>query len=151
MNYITTELEDVLLLRWVSVGPEDVDAVVAWIKKAHQREGGPVTYIAVAPTDATPPDAEGRRALMQGHHDIADLCTCLRLVIPGSGMRQAIIRSISAGIMLANGLRGKGFEIDDRFQTAAEAVAAVARPSMAQIVSCALESKIVKREELDPE
>jgi len=148
MNYITTEIEDVLLLRWLAVTRPDVEKVVEWIGKAHNRHGGPVSYIAVVPVDSTPPESDGRRALMDGHQSIADLCTSMRVVILGTGMRQAIVRSISAGIMLASGLRGKGFEIDDRFESAVESVSQVSSPTRNAIMTTALEQGIIKQAEL---
>lgn len=147
-NYITTELEDVLLLRWLAVTRPDVEDVVEWIRDVTERQNRKVAYAAVVPVDSKPPEPDGRRALMEGHQSIADMCTTMRVVILGRGMRQAIIRSISAGIMLASGLRGKGFEIDDCFEAALDGVGRVARPSRQAILDHALAKGIIRPDEL---
>lgn len=148
MSYKRTQVEDVLLLRWETVTVEDTKRTSQWIREIQETRGTNVCYIAVVPTDSPPPDPTARRALMDGHQEIADLCTSMRLVILGTGMRQALVRSISAGFLLASGLKGKGFDIDATFEEAADAVAEKAKANAQQILSAAIESGILLEAEL---
>lgn len=150
VSYLKAEIENVLLVRWQTVTPSDVAAISAWIERVAARSDRPTAYAAVIPTDSPPPDGEARTALLNGHHDIADHCATLRLVILGSGMRQALVRSVSAGFLLATGLKGKGFDIDDDFTKAVDAVADKTGQPVARILNAARDAGIILDRELPP-
>lgn len=79
----------------------DVDRIRLATEAASQSVGPNLVYIASIPVGVPPPDTETRAALRAGTEHASSRCVSLHLVIEGQGLRRAIIRSVSAGLLLA--------------------------------------------------
>ena len=71
------------------------------IQRMNKKIGKRLIYIAVIPVGVPPPSPEARVALREGSNDAAAYCSSVHIVIEGEGMRRALIRSVSAGLLLA--------------------------------------------------
>ncbi len=92
----------VLFVRWKSrCEAEDVIRIQRETEAAHRELGSNLVYIASIPVGVPPPDAETRAALRTGTEHASMHCSSVHLVIEGQGLRRAIIRSVSAGLLLA--------------------------------------------------
>ncbi|MEM7160643.1 MAG: hypothetical protein AAF799_47845 [Myxococcota bacterium] len=142
MTYVSTEIEDALLVRWEEVTVDAVSQLVAWVNNEYKREGKPMAYAAIVPTESPIPGAEARRALLDGYNEIAELCSTVRLVILGSGFRRAAIRAVSAGFMLAIP-KHKDYSVDNTATAAFGHMAENCRVSAERLMEVAVEKGIV--------
>ena len=143
MTYVSTEVEDALLVRWETVTVEAVEKLVALVNSEHQRAGKAIAYAAIVPSESPIPGAEARRALLDGYNQIADLCSTVRLVILGSGFRRAAIRAVSAGFMLAIP-KNKDYSVDNTATAAFEHMAPHCRASAEELMAAAVDMGIVR-------
>ena len=120
----TALIDPVLFVRW----RERCEASdIAYIKRdteaAHRRLGERLVYVAIIPVGVPPPDAETRAALRNGTTHAAELCRSIHIVIDGEGLRRALIRSVTAGLLLAS---RRSFrihaDVEDALQEAAKIV-----------------------------
>jgi len=140
---VSTFIPPVLLVRWQNqCEPVDVDRIRLATEAAFTRMGGPVVYVAVIPEDVPPPNAQTRTALRAGTDHGRSRCLSMHLVIEGEGLRLALLRSLTAGMMLAtrgsfsihthlidalSAARGKiSFDVEDIFKQGKEAGITVA-------------------------
>jgi hypothetical protein len=111
----------ILLVRWVErCRAADIDAIVEHLDEAAiaaAQEGEDLIYIAIIPVDCAPPDSEARAALREGTLRATEVCRSVHIVIEGQGLRRALIRSISAGLLLAT-RNSNGFRIHENLQLA---------------------------------
>jgi hypothetical protein len=130
MGCITGIVDNVFFVRWQGViTVADCEGITKAVERAHAQRGEPLIYVATIPPDSPPPDAEARAAIKEGTEYVTQYCSSIHVVIEGEGMRRALIRSVSAGLLLATGMRGKGFHIHEFVEQALESAAArVSRP-----------------------
>lgn len=96
-------IEPILFVRWQErCEATDVEEIKQHTERAHQEVGGSLVYIAIIPVDVPPPDAEARAALRDGIAHAVRMCASIHVVIGGEGLRRALIRSVSAGLLLAS-------------------------------------------------
>ncbi|MGH1340932.1 MAG: hypothetical protein ACRBN8_05240 [Nannocystales bacterium] len=94
----------VLFVRWHDqCEPIDVDRIRIATEAAYREMGGPVVYVAAIPEDVPPPDAETRAALHAGTEHGRTRFATMHLVLEGDGLKRTVIRSLTAGMMLATG------------------------------------------------
>ncbi len=100
---IVSELiSPVLFVRWQSrCDVADVDRITQAIESAYKSVGEDLVYIASIPIGVPPPEADARAAMRQGAEHASQRCGSVHVVIEGHGLRRAIIRSVSAGLLLA--------------------------------------------------
>ncbi len=116
----------VLFVRWkeqCQVG--DVTEIRRLTEIAHEQAGDELVYVAIIPVEVKPPDTEARAALREGIDHSSLHCRSVHIVIEGAGMRRALIRSISAGLLLATRKTSHGFHIHVTVQEALATAAAV--------------------------
>ncbi len=91
-----------LFVRWQHrCEPADVEAIRVATEDAHREVGGNLVYVASIPVGVPPPDTKTRTALRAGTEHASQRCASVHLIIEGQGLRRAIIRSVSAGLLLA--------------------------------------------------
>lgn len=95
-------IDSVLFVRWRErCDPADVRDIVTHTEAAHDEVGDRLVYVAIIPVGVPPPDARTRAALREGTQHAASRCSSVHVVIEGEGLRRALIRSVSAGLLLA--------------------------------------------------
>ncbi len=95
-------ISSVLFVRWrTRCEPADVARIMQATEYAHRSVGVQLVYVASIPIGVPPPDATTRAALREGTEHASGHCSSMHLVIEGHGLRRAIIRSVSAGLLLA--------------------------------------------------
>lgn len=106
----------VLFVRWQErCEAADVEMIKRLTEQAHGTVGERLVYVAIIPVGIPPPDTAIRAALRDGTQHAAQLCPSIHIVIEGGGLRRALIRSVSAGLMLASRL---SFQIHARVDEA---------------------------------
>lgn len=92
----------VLFVRWQSrCDVADVERITEAIESAYDKVGTGLVYIASIPVGVPPPEHDARAAMRQGAEHASSRCSSVHVVIEGQGLRRAIIRSVSAGLLLA--------------------------------------------------
>lgn len=92
----------VLFVRWQSrCDVADVERITEAIESAYETVGTGLVYIASIPVGVPPPEHDARAAMRLGAEHASGLCSSVHVVIEGQGLRRAIIRSVSAGLLLA--------------------------------------------------
>jgi hypothetical protein len=95
-------IDPVLFIRWrEECTAADVEEINAIIQRTNRNIGKRMIYIAVIPVGVPPPSPEARAALREGSNQAVEFCSSVHIVIEGEGMRRALIRSVSAGLLLA--------------------------------------------------
>lgn len=119
MSYDASRIGPAFFVRWRdSVSAEDCQDIVERLRREADDAGHKLIYVSSVPRELEVPDGPARRALSEGTEAAADVCTSIHVVIEGRGMRRALIRSVSAGLLLVTGRRGKGFFIHETAQDA---------------------------------
>lgn len=96
----------------------DVAEIQRLTEAAYDRVKDQLIYVAVIPVAVRPPEAEARAALRDGVDHSSKYCRSVHIVIEGEGMRRALIRSISAGLLLATRKSSRGFHIHETVEQA---------------------------------
>lgn len=100
---ISTIIDPVLFVRWKQTCEvADVAIIRQRTEAAHREVGDRLVYVSIIPVGVPPPDAETRAALRDGTQHATTHCRSIHIVIEGEGLRRALIRSVSAGILLAS-------------------------------------------------
>jgi hypothetical protein len=107
MAYQSGLVHGVFFVRWIHPTKGDSKAVLREVQEARRTSGTPLVYIAIAPSDAQTPPDDVRREMAEAIPLLLEYCAAVHLVIEGSGMRRATIRSVAAGMFLITGKRGK--------------------------------------------
>lgn len=100
-----------------------------------------MVYVAITPADHEPPGEMERRELAEALQKLLTYCSCVHLVMEGSGFKHAIVRMVAAGVFLVSGKRGQVSPHD----SAADALAScnhLSRPA-SQILAAAREMKLI--------
>lgn len=119
MAIVSEFISPVLFVRWKGTcSAADVPEIQRLTEQAAARAPAGLIYISVIPIDVPPPDAEARAALRDGVDHSSLYCRSVHIVIEGEGMRRALIRSISAGLLLATRKTSKGFHIHETVEQA---------------------------------
>ena len=114
MSFDASRIGPAFFVRWRdSVSAEDCEDIVVRLRREAEDAGHKLIYVSSVPKELEVPDGPARRALSEGTEAAADVCTSIHVVIEGRGMRRALIRSVSAGLLLVTGRRGKGFFIHE--------------------------------------
>jgi hypothetical protein len=112
----------VLFVRWTErCEAADVEQIKALTEEAHAQIGAELVYVSLIPQGCKPPDTEARAALREGTEHASEHCRSIHIVIEGQGLRRALIRSISAGLLLATRKTSRGFHIHETLDQALEA------------------------------
>ncbi len=99
---VSALIPPVLFVRWHSqCDVTDVERIKEAIESARKVVRSGLIYIASVPVDVPPPEHDARVAMRSGIDHANELCASVHLVIEGQGLRRAIIRSVSAGLLLA--------------------------------------------------
>lgn len=62
--------------------------------------------------DCAVPDAATREALLRGHERVCDSCSSIHMTFLGGTLRQAAMRSVVTGFVIATGMRGKDVAVE---------------------------------------
>ncbi len=100
---ISTVIDPVLFVRWKDAcQASDVAMIKERTEAAHREVGDRLVYLSIISVGVPPPDADTRAALRDGTQHASRHCRSIHIVIEGEGLRRALIRSVSAGILLAS-------------------------------------------------
>lgn len=133
MAYTTAIVDRVFFVRWSRVETRDVLQVQHEVEQARKRIGEPLVYVGIVPAASELPSDAVRKAMMDTMASMLEQCEVIHLVIEGSGFRQTIIRSFTAGILLVAGRRGR-IVIDETLEEAVHAAAARLRTDAAKLL-----------------
>jgi len=97
------QIDPILFVRWKEqCDAQDVPLIKRSVESASREIGADrLVYISLIPIGVPPPDARTRAALRDGTVHARERCASVHIVIEGAGLRRALIRSISAGLLLA--------------------------------------------------
>ncbi len=99
---VSALIAPILFVRWQSrCDVADVDRITEAIESAYESVGTGLVYIASIPVGVPPPEPDARAAMRSGAEHASRRCSSVHVVIEGQGLRRAIIRSVSAGLLLA--------------------------------------------------
>lgn len=141
MAFTSGLVHNVFFVRWDRVSPGDAKKVIEQVAIARARVDGDMVYVAITPADHEPPAEAERRELADALPKLLSYCSCVHLVMEGSGFKHAIVRMVAAGVFLVSGKRGQ-VSLHD---SAADALAScnhLARPA-SQILAAAREMKLI--------
>lgn len=132
----------VLFVRWeTQCDAEDVDRIRQQTELAHREVGSKLVYVASIPVGVPPPSAEVRAALREGTEHASAHCSSMHIVIEGQGLRRAIIRSVSAGLLLAT---RASFSIHTDAREALRAASERTPLEVERLLAAALEAGLVE-------
>lgn len=107
MGFMATEqlfsIDDVVMVRWINMTVEGIDRVDAAVVAA--RAHGPVTYVGLVGNDSAMPTDAARRRLSDGLERMGEFTKSISLVLDGTGMKFAAMRSAAAAVFLIKGTR----------------------------------------------
>lgn len=110
-----------LLVRWRRPTIEASARLARAIEQRAKTQGHKLFFAAIIGVDCPAPSQAVRDVLVADYQRSYAHCEVARMVILGSGMGRALVRSVLAGMGLATGLRGKGFAVDGSIRELAEA------------------------------
>jgi hypothetical protein len=102
-------LRPVFFVRWIDPQVGDVRDIERELKTSHERQGGPVIYIAIVPAECKPLDEKVRTAFINRMQEVLERCETMHFVMEGQGFKNAIMRSSLAAVLLVRGQRTKVF------------------------------------------
>jgi len=120
-----TQIGELLVVHWSSVTVDECQQLAAWVASAAAGLGREVYYVAVTDAATVVPGPAERRALIAGLAQIAPLCHAVHLVLGGRGIRHAMMRSVSAGLLLASNPTRPSFRIHDELDASLRALSPV--------------------------
>src|SRR5687768_3624004 len=123
MTCITTSFKRLYVVRWTKPEVMDVHRILQDIINLHTAQNAPVLYVAIVPPECEPPNDVVRKAIVDTLRALLEHCEVLRMVIEGEAFKRSVMRSVTAGMLLISGKRGKVF-IDDSPNVAFKDVAA---------------------------
>ena len=94
---------DVVMVRWIAMTLDGIDRVDAAIIAA--RANGPVTYVGLVGNDAAMPSDLVRKRLSDGLDRMSEFTRSISLVLDGTGVKFAAMRSAAAAVFLLKGTR----------------------------------------------
>lgn len=140
---VSALIPPVLFVRWETrCDTEDVEQLRDQTDHAHRELGSKLVYVASIPVTVPPPSAEVRAALREGTEYAGARCSSMHIVIEGEGLRRAIIRSVSAGLLLAT---RAAFSIHTDARGALRAASERVPLPVEQLLAHALEAGLVER------
>jgi hypothetical protein len=105
MAAVYRDVGRVLLVRWIDPTLADLAEVRVQLKKLGDKLGARPVYIAITPSDSTPPTDSVRKEMMNTMQETSELTDTLHLVLEGSGLKFSALRSIVASMFLVSGNR----------------------------------------------
>lgn len=88
-----------VLIRWAALSPAEVQRSINLAKETAARHGKVHFFAVVGPTCALP-DADSRKALSENMPKMTEYCASMSVVIEGSGLKGATLRSVAASFLL---------------------------------------------------
>jgi len=138
---VSALIAPILFVRWQSrCDVADVERITEAIEAACESVGTGLVYIASIPVGVPPPEHDARAAMRLGVEHASKRCSSVHVVIEGQGLRRAIIRSVSAGLLLAT---RASFSIHTNAEEALHAASPTKPLQLAQILSVAKEKGLV--------
>lgn len=107
MPYRSDLVNNVFILRWQGARFADAASLMQRVKEARSDSAGPLVYLAIVPADDSPPDMATRREFGRQLQPLLELCTCVHLVLEGTGFRAAAQRAVATGMFLMTGRRDR--------------------------------------------
>ena len=99
---VSALIAPILFVRWQTrCDVTDVERITEAIESASDSVGTDLVYIASIPVGVPPPEHDARAAMRIGVEHASQRCASVHVIIEGQGLRRAIIRSVSAGLLLA--------------------------------------------------
>src|SRR5690349_7123875 len=94
------EVGRIFVVRWIEPTVEDLHEIRNRLKGLGTKLGKPPIYIAITPTESTPPTDSVRKEMLSTMGEMSDLTESLHLVLEGSGLKFSALRSIVASMFL---------------------------------------------------
>lgn len=95
---------NLVIARWHAFSPQGIKRLMGAVHSVAGTGVAPV-YISLVGSDVGVPDAATRKQLIAATDEARRVCASICLVLDGSGVAFAAIRSIAAGMFLARGDR----------------------------------------------
>jgi hypothetical protein len=111
------------VVRWRRPTIESSARLGQLIERHAKRSNTKLAFGAIIGVDCPAPSNELREAMVADYSRAYEHCESARMIILGSGMGRALVRSVLATMGLARGLRGKGFAVDGSAGEAASLMA----------------------------
>lgn len=138
---VSALIPPVLFVRWQSrCDVTDIERITEAIESARKTVGSGLVYVASVPVGVPPPEHDARVAMRSGIDHASERCNSVHLVIEGQGLRRAIIRSVSAGLLLAT---RASFSIHTDVEAALLAASETVSFELPQILAMAREKGMV--------
>lgn len=122
-------------VRWRRPTIESSARLAQLIERHAKRSKTKLGFGAIIGVDCPAPSTELREAMVADYARSYEQCESARMIILGSGMGRALVRSVLATMGLARGLRGKGFAVDGSAREAAEVLASRAGMTPDELVA----------------
>ncbi|MFV8755959.1 hypothetical protein ACNOYE_35860 [Nannocystaceae bacterium ST9] len=135
------------IVRWRQPTVEASARLSTAIERHHREQGCKLFFAAIIGVDCPPPAQEVRDAMMTDYQRTWAYCQTSRMVVLGSGMSRALVRSVLAGMGLAAGLRGKGFAVDGSVRELAGAAEKLVGTSPKELIAGLSEAGLISAEE----
>ena len=107
MPFISGLVQNVFIVRWEKTEVADAARAVRLARQAKEECSGPMVYVGIVPAGERGPDKATRIQLSRALDELLGLCSCVHLVLEGTGFAAATQRAAAAGIFLMTGLRGR--------------------------------------------
>ena len=106
MGYKSVVVADrIFAVRWDDPTSDDVDDVVGEIRRLNGLSNQAVIYLGIIPQGCSLPNDEARASFNAHQEEMNALCASIHMVLLGTGLRFAAIRSSVAGMLLFGGTR----------------------------------------------
>ena len=105
MSHKSIVIGRVFAVRWDDPTVDDVKRIVASLVGARERSPKPMIYLGVVPATSRAPDDAVRKTLSDHIDRLCAPCETVHIILEGSGVKFAAIRSVAAGMFLVSGNR----------------------------------------------
>lgn len=115
--FISELIHNVVFVRWISPEAGDSRTIVDLTVKHASKSRRPLVYVAIVPENCEAPNELVRKEMISALRQLLGPCSCVHLVLEGSGLRKALLRTVAAGIFLVGGQKGR-VSFDDSVEAA---------------------------------
>lgn len=92
-------VDNVFFVRWLKPGVEDLEQILAGVRRGRAQRGEKLYYLCIIPVDSDPPGDDVRNQMKSLIHSLLEDVHSLHFVVEGSGIKNSIFRSVLTGTL----------------------------------------------------
>ena len=137
-----------IVTRWVQPTPEGIRELSRLVRKQHEQREDKLFLASVIGPECPVPNNESRKTMAEEHDQLREILLSSRMVLLGQSIRQAMMRSVLAGLGMLLGRRVH-YEIDTSANALFEAIEDKLALQRKQISRQLVEAEVLLPEEVE--